>query len=184
LSATPQQIINWGFDPYAYGDYCPGGTSTPTNSPVPATDTPTPTDTAILPTATSSAVPPTPTGSPIPPSATSTAVPPTATGSPKPPTATATLVPQEPEPEPLFNMYLLTNGSWHCLLISDTHPSIERQNQACFPYLDPNWQATNAPCTAPVYGDDTWACDKYTPWRLPLFNLRVVWDRHLAKVGE
>jgi hypothetical protein len=90
----------------------------------------------------------------------------------------------EPEPErkALFRMYLLTNGGWHCLLISDTHPSIERQNQACFPHLDPNWTAMDAPCAAPVYDDDSWKCDKYTPWRLSLSRLRVVWERHISKV--
>jgi hypothetical protein len=127
----------------------------------------------LAPTPTNTAVPPTP-----------TAMPPTATGSPLPPTATLSLEPEKPAPKPLFKMYLLTRGNWHCLLISDTHPSIERQNQACFPDLDPNWTATDAPCAAPVYDDDSWKCDKYTPWRVPLFNLRVVWDRHLAKVGE
>jgi len=153
-----------------HGDYIgPCLAPTPTNTAVP----PTPTDTAIAPTPTNTAVPPTP-----------TAMPPTATGSPLPPTATLSLEPEKPEPKPLFKMYLLTRGNWHCLLISDTHPSIERQNQACFPDLDPNWTATNAPCAAAVYDDDTWTCDKYTPWRLPLFDLSVVWDRHLAKVGE
>jgi len=127
----------------------------------------------LAPTPTNTAVPPTP-----------TAVPPTPTSSPIPPTATPMRVSVDPEPVPLFNMYLLTNGGWHCLLVSDAHPSIERQNQACFPELDPNWTATNAPCAAPVYSNDTWDCDKYTPWRLPLFNLRVVWNRHLAEDGE
>jgi hypothetical protein len=92
----------------------------------------------------------------------------------------------EPEPErkALFRMYLLTNGGWHCLLISETHPSIERQNQACFPHLDPNWTATDAPCAAPVYDDDSWKCDKYTPWRLSLSRLMVVWERHISKVQD
>ena len=86
-----------------HGDYTgPCLAPTPTNIAV----TPTPTDTAIAPTPTNTAVPPTPTA--------------------MPPTATLSLEPEKPAPMPLFNMYLLTRGNWHCLLISDTHPSIER----------------------------------------------------------
>ena len=90
----------------------------------------------------------------IPPTATSTAFPPTPTetSTPVPFTPTPTLVSMGLKPQPRFNMYLLTRDGWHCLLISDTHPSIERQNQACFPDLDPNWTAMNAPCAAPAGG--------------------------------
>lgn len=175
---------------------------TPTNTDVPPTPTntavpPTPTDTAVPPTPTSTAVPPTPTNTAVPPTPTDTAVPPTPTSTAVPPTftpeptataisptPTAVVEPDKPAPKPLFNMYLLTNGNWHCLLISDAHPSIERQNQACFPDFDPTWQSSNTPCAAPVYDNDTWACDKYTPWRIPLLNLRLVLQYHLDKVGE
>ena len=142
-----------------------GSTPTPTNTPtLEPTDTPTPE----------------PTDTPTPePTDTPTATP------------TPTDVPPTPTPEhgsheakALFNMYLLTSGRWHCLLISDTHPSVERQNQACFPRLIPDWQATNTPCAAMVYDDDTWYCDKFTPWRLPLARLLTVWGRHEARTGN
>lgn len=72
-------------------------------------------------------------------------------------------------------LWLLTRGDWHCILISDTHPSVERQNQLCFPHLDPHWQADNAPCAAPVFdvGDrrGRWLCDHLTPWRMDLVDL-------------
>ncbi len=82
-----------------------------------------------------------------------------------------------PEPEstpasessahPLYTMWLLTdNQGWDCLIISDTHPSIERQGALCFPTLDPDWRATSAPCAAPVMSDGSWKCDAQTPWRL------------------
>lgn len=120
---------------------------------------------------------------------TPTAPPPTPT--PTEPAPTPTPGPTEPPPteiastpssaRPLFKMWLLTRGNEHCLLISDTHPSVGRQAQACFPRIYLSWQATSAPCAAYVYDDDTWACDKYTPWRLPLDQLRGVWKNHQAK---
>ena len=85
-------------------------------------------------------------------------------------------------------MWLLTRnteyGNEHCLLISETHPSVWSQVRKCFPKIYFAWVATNAPCAAYVYDDDTWACDKYTPFRLPLSELSGVWNRHLDKVGE
>jgi hypothetical protein len=109
---------------------------------------------------------------------TPTEVPPTAT-----PVPSATPVPTDaptpaPQAKPLFKMWLLESwADWeyrHCLIISDTHPSLERQAQLCFPWVG-FWNAHNAPCAAYVYDDDTWACDKYTPHRLPLDQLMRVW---------
>lgn len=167
LSMTPQEVIDQGFDPYAYGEYCPGGTPTPTDPP---------------PTATATNVPPTPTETQVAPSPTPTTVPPTHTATPGAPTPT--LEPEEAGPQPLFKMWLLTRGNEHCLLISDTHPSVGRQAQACFPNIYFAWEAYNAPCAAYVYDNDTWACDKYTPHRLPLDQLMGVWERHLGKVND
>ena len=66
---------------------------------------------------------------------------------------------------PLYTLWLLTQGGWHCLIKSETHPSVERQRALCFPLIDADWSATNAPCAAPVYDDGNWACDPLTPWR-------------------
>ena len=72
-------------------------------------------------------------------------------------------------------MWLLKdNVGRHCIILSDTHPSIERQKALCWADFVP----TNAPCAAPVLssfqGDEigSWYCDHYTPWRLPLSELR------------
>jgi len=70
------------------------------------------------------------------------------------------------EAEPAFDrpMWLLEgyDGRW-CLLISDSHPSVEQQNYWCFPCDDPDWHAINAPCADYVYDDGTeygaWSCD-------------------------
>jgi hypothetical protein len=80
-------------------------------------------------------------------------------------------------------VWLLTRGDWDCILVSETHPSVPLQRAKCFPRLDPNWTALNAPCAAPVMSDDTWECDKYTPWRRPLSELREVYQRHLENTG-
>lgn len=84
-----------------------------------------------------------------------------------------------------------------CMLISETHPSVERQNALCFPTNDPDWQATNAPCAGPVWDDGSdyglWACDRqmrmYGAGRLPLFSddgrsLWSVYQRHLSVLRE
>lgn len=101
-------------------------------------------------------------------------------------------IPPEPEPEPtpepepkvevvppkpLIPMWLLTRGDQGCILISETHPAVHRQNALCFPATDPNWTATNAPCAAYVYDDDTWACDRYGYYRLPLEDLLSMLSR-------
>ena len=101
-------------------------------------------------------------------------------------------------------MWMLTNDDdgWWCVLISDTHPSVIRQNQACFPDLNPTWQATHGnSCNAPVYNDGSdyghWPCDKrLEAWRIltngsaagdgriGLKALRKVNERHLDKLEE
>ncbi len=84
-----------------------------------------------------------------------------------------------------------------CMLISESHPSVKRQNQACFPTNDPDWQATNAPCAGPVYDDGTeygeWECDEMMKalglGRLPVFgndgvNLMRIYGQHLAVLAD
>jgi len=64
----------------------------------------------------------------------------------------------------------------HCIIISDTHPSVERHQALCWT----DFAAVNAPCAAPVLsrfqGDElgSWHCDHHTPWRLELIDLRKV----------
>jgi hypothetical protein len=74
-------------------------------------------------------------------------------------------------------MWLLTNwGEWdlrYCILISDTHPSIDIQIAKCFPGT--YWVAHFTPCTGPIYENDVWACDdnleEHNWSRLPLAEL-------------
>lgn len=161
LSATPQEVVDQGFDPYAYGEYCPGGTSTPTSVP---------------PTATPTDLPPTETPTTVPPTNTPTSLPPTATALSDTPTATPTLVPPTATPEaqvviermwliygvvtdqPFDRDYMRWHRSNYCILISDTHPSVEQQTAKCFPPY--GWYPLNADCAGPVYDDDTWTCDR------------------------
>lgn len=67
-------------------------------------------------------------------------------------------------------MWLFTSwvGAW-CNIISDTHPSTERQDALC----GPGWKSitmyrlANAPCAGPVYSNDVWACDDESlDWRM------------------
>lgn len=64
-------------------------------------------------------------------------------------------------------LWLLTNGGQHCLIYSETHPSVESQNTLCWPDLfDNSWVAAHSPCAATVYSDGSWECDRFTPWRI------------------
>jgi hypothetical protein len=88
--------------------------------------------------------------------------------------------------DPLFMMWLLTRGDQGCILLSETHPSVERQRALCFPATDPDWTADNAPCADYVYSNDTWSCDAFGFSRLPLYDedgpdLMEVWQRHAAR---
>jgi hypothetical protein len=92
--------------------------------------------------------------------------------------------------EPLFTMWLLTRGDQGCILLSETHPSVERQKALCFPATDPNWIADNAPCADYVYDNGTdyghWSCDAFGFARLPLHDkdgpdLWEVWQRHATR---
>lgn len=78
----------------------------------------------------------------------------------------------------LFKMYLLTGGDKFCVLISETPPSVERQQALCFPGEE--WVAEQAPCAGPIYDDDVWACDPYGYPRLGLEDLRKIYERHAA----
>ena len=77
-------------------------------------------------------------------------------------------LPPTTEAYPLYTMWLLVDdNNWHCLLRSESHPSIERQNALCFPgWTGGTWTATRALCVDDVMSDGSWYCDKYTPWRL------------------
>lgn len=61
----------------------------------------------------------------------------------------------------------------YCILISDTHPSVEVQTAKCFP--GDGWFPRDASCAGAVRSDDTWACDDELAeegWtRLPLAEL-------------
>jgi len=48
--------------------------------------------------------------------------------------------------KPLFDMWLLTGGGKYCILVSDTHPSVERPKALCFP--GQNWVAEQVLCKA------------------------------------
>jgi hypothetical protein len=127
-----------------------------------------------------------PTATPI---ATNTAEPPTPTptNTAEPPTATPvdTLVPTVTGPAPINElpersarvriekMWLLTEqvtGRW-CVVLSDTHPSIDRQTDLCSWAYDeqgplPGLQV-NTLCAGPVYDNNVWACDDESlDWRM------------------
>lgn len=61
----------------------------------------------------------------------------------------------------------------YCILISDTHPSVEVQTAKCFP--GDGWFPNSAFCAGSVTADDVWACDdelaEYGWSRLPLAEL-------------
>lgn len=61
-------------------------------------------------------------------------------------------------------MWLLVGADGRlCMLFSDSHPSVLRQNQLCFRCDSDDWQAINAPCAGRIYDDGTdfgwWPCD-------------------------
>lgn len=153
---TPNWIIKQGYDPYAYGDWCPVGTlPTVTNTAVPPTATAVP---SFTPTATATDWPTdSPTATPV-----DTLV----------PAPTSTMAPTDkPLAVVIENMYLIKGvvfgqdelpSRWKrinwCILISDTHPSWEQQVAKCFPPF--GWWPLNAECAGPVWENDTWKCDR------------------------
>lgn len=84
--------------------------------------------------------------------------------------------------QPLFKMFLLTKADTCCIVISELHPSVERQKAICFPGL--GWVADWTPCAGWVYDDDTWECDIYGYGRLPLKELLPIYERHAAQVKQ
>lgn len=85
----------------------------------------------------------------------------------------------EPKPEPTPTpeprvpsqpigciMWLLTRDDNACMLVSETHPSVERQQVLC------GWVADRAPCAGDIFDNDYWVCDEMlgeNDWaRLPL----------------
>jgi hypothetical protein len=88
--------------------------------------------------------------------------------------------------KPLFKMYLLMRGDEGCILLSETPPSVERQQALCFPASDPDWTADRLACVGYVTSEDYWPCDSFGFSRLPLEsetgpNLMKVWRRHKAR---
>lgn len=86
----------------------------------------------------------------------------------------------------LFKMYLLMRGEQGCILLSETPPSVERQQALCFPASDPDWTADRLACAGYVTSEDYWPCDAFGFSRLPLEsetgpNLMKVWRRHLSR---
>ena len=89
----------------------------------------------------------------------------------------------------LFKMWLLMRGEEGCILLSETHPSVERQQALCFPASDPDWTADRVACVGYVTADDYWPCDVFGFSRLPLRsesgpNLMKVWQRHKTRQQE
>jgi hypothetical protein len=80
---------------------------------------------------------------------------------------------------PLFKMYLLVRSDSYCLIVSDEHPSVERQKELCFPGTD--WVATSTPCVGYVCDEDCWECDYLGFERLSSKDLRLIYERHLAQ---
>ena len=78
--------------------------------------------------------------------------------------------------KPLFNMWLLTGDGKYCILVSDTHPSVERQKALCFPGED--WVAEQVLCKEPLYDNDFWGCDLYGKARLHVDDLMRYHERH------
>jgi hypothetical protein len=83
---------------------------------------------------------------------------------------------------PVFQMWLLTKEDSACILISEVHPSVERQKALCFPGQD--WVAENALCNGWVYDDGFWECDMYGYGRLTFTNLFKIYKRHAAMMEE
>jgi hypothetical protein len=84
--------------------------------------------------------------------------------------------------EPLFQMWLLTRPESACILISEFHPSVERQEALCFPGQE--WVAENALCSGWVYDDGYWDCDMYGYSHLPFADLFKIFKRHAAMLEE
>jgi hypothetical protein len=84
--------------------------------------------------------------------------------------------------EPVFQMWLLTRPESACILISEFHPSVERQKTLCFPGQD--WEAENALCSGWVYDDGYWDCDMYGYSHLPFADLFKIFKRHAAMLEE
>lgn len=84
--------------------------------------------------------------------------------------------------KPLFNMWLFTGGGKHCILVSDTHPSVASQQALCFPGQD--WTAEELLCSGALYDDDSWECDVYGKDRLHVPDLMRYYERHKIRWEE
>ena len=84
----------------------------------------------------------------------------------------------EPSKKKLFRMWLLTreDGSY-CILLADSHPSVEAQKRLCFPGQD--WVAENA-IVGWVYDDGTWDLDKLGYLRADFTYLYKIYERRLG----
>ncbi len=81
---------------------------------------------------------------------------------------------------PLFQMWLLTKQNSVCILISELHPSVERQKALCLPGKE--WVAENELCNGWVYDNGIWDCDIYGFNRLPFPDLYKIYKRHAARL--
>jgi hypothetical protein len=79
-------------------------------------------------------------------------------------------------------MWLLTGGGKYCILVSDTHPSAERQKALCFP--GEGWVAEQVLCKGTLYDNDFWKCDIYGKERLHVDDLMRYYERHQIEVEE
>ena len=60
----------------------------------------------------------------------------------------------------------------YCVILSETHPSVERQEVLC------GWVADSAPCAGWLLSDGTWSCDAQRYRLAQMETLINAWDRH------
>jgi hypothetical protein len=84
--------------------------------------------------------------------------------------------------KPLFDMWLLTGGGKYCILVSETHPSAERQSALCFP--GEGWVAEQVLCKGTLYDNDFWKCDVHGKERLHVDDLMRYYERHKIEVDD
>jgi len=80
----------------------------------------------------------------------------------------------------LFRMWLLWDEMGReCYIISETHPSVDRQKVLCFPCAEDEFVSVRS-WSGMVDSCDNWELDKYRGFeRLHGQDLRDVWQRHL-----
>ena len=84
--------------------------------------------------------------------------------------------------KPLFDMWLLTGGGKYCILVSETHPSVDRQKALCFP--GEGWVAEDVLCHGMLYDNDFWECDVHGKAKLHVDDLMKYYPRHKAVIEK